>query len=142
MVDEPPVSMTATHFPPTMKPMLAISSCPGTSSANCLPKCTKTLGRGSLRLNDCRTSAANAIGQASSNTAMRGLAAPIGRGVMCLRFRIHRVDRDGQRQGNVGSDSQRGILTQGNAGFRIEQHTGAGINPDVRNVVSRNGIPG
>src|ERR1700676_5485218 len=142
MVDEPPVSMTATHFSPTMKPMLAISSCPGTSSANCLPKCTKTLGLGSRRLKPLRRSAANAIGQASSQMAMCGLAAPIGRGVVCLRFRIDRIDRDGQRQGNAGSDSQRRILAQGNAGFRIEQHTAAGIYPDVRNVVSRNGISG
>src|SRR4029077_18345273 len=39
---EPPVSMTATHWVPTTKLRLAMSSCPGASSGKGLPGCTKT----------------------------------------------------------------------------------------------------
>src|ERR1700679_212432 len=142
MPAEPPVSMTATHVLPTMKPRLAMSSWPGVSSGSGRPICTKTPGAGSLRLKPSRTAAAQTSGHASSQAAMRDSAAPIGRGVMCLRLRIQRVDRDGQGQCSIGGDSQRRILAQGYSRVRVEQRTAASVHPNVGDIMGGNGVAG
>src|ERR1700721_432111 len=142
MPTEPPVSMTATHVSPTMKPRLAISSCPGASSGSGRPICTKTPGAGSLRLKPSRTAAAQASGNASSQTATRDSATPIGRGVMRLRLRVQRIDCDWQGQHAIGGDSQRRILAQGYSRIRVEQRRAAGIHPNWGDIVGGNGIAG
>ncbi len=111
-----------------------------------LPMCTKTPGSGSIRSKPVARRAARRTRSAQTKQPRDGecadSAAPIGCGVMCLRLRIQRIDRDGHAAAGVSAAIR-------SVGFSLKEmpvcasskRLPPALTRTLRDVVSRYRIP-
>src|SRR5689334_12188215 len=152
--------MTATQRVPTMKPMFAMSSWPGASSASILPTWTNTLGATSSTSSGVGFSARAIAAQVkktisaahvrrcvetrpvierpSESAAVRSGTVPRRREMRLLR--IDCIDRDGRGERPIARDANGRIFTDRDAGVGFEQGLVAGTQKNVRHIVRRNRV--